>query len=180
MEKKPKKLNKKQLEHYKKLLIEKMKEILGDVSSLEQTLSPGSGDVSSMPVHLADIGTDSYEQDFNLDLMAEERKTLIEIQHALTRIQNGTFGLCEGLGRLIEENRLEAIPWTRYSLEYARMIENGEAMRVDNFRKRPIDIQRDDDEEDFENEVTPSIDDIKAEEDFDAEDNDVEQQRDSA
>lgn len=180
MEKKPKQLNRKQLEHYQALLIEKMKEILGDVSSLEQTLSPNSGDVSSMPVHLADMGTDSYEQAFNLDLMAEERKTLVEIQHALTRIQNGTFGLCEGLGSPIEKKRLEAIPWTRYSLEYARMIESGQAMRVDNFRKRPIDIQRDDDEEDFENETAPSIDDIQAEEDFDAEDNDVEQQRDSA
>ena len=180
MDKKVKKLSQKQLEHYKGLLIEKMKEILGDVSSLEETLSPDSGDVSSMPVHLADIGTDSYEQDFNLGLMAEERKTLVEIQHALIRIQNGTYGLCEGLETPIEANRLEAIPWTRYSLEYAKMIESGEAMRFDNFRRRPIDIQRDEEDEDFEDEETPSIEDIQADEDYDEEDDDVEQQRDSA
>ncbi len=181
--KQQKTLSKKQLEYYKDLLIEKMKEILGDVCSLEETLSPNSGDVSSMPVHLADIGTDSYEQDFNLNLVAEERKTLIEIQHALTRIQNGTFGFCEGLDKPIEENRLEAIPWTRYSLEYARMIESGEAMRVDNFRRRPIDIQReeeDDDDNDYDDDDTPSIDDLTDEDDFDEDDDDVEQQRDSA
>lgn len=173
-------LSQKKLEYYKGLLIEKMKEILGDVSSLEETLSPNSGDISSMPVHLADIGTDSYEQDFNLDLVAEERKTLVEIQQALARIQNGTFGLCEGLGTPIEKNRLEAIPWTRYSLEYAKMIESGKAMRVDNFRKRPIDILREDDDEDIDEDETPSIDDLKEQEDFDDEDSDIEKQRDSA
>lgn len=182
MDKKPKQLSQKQLEHYQGLLIEKMKEILGDVSSLEATLIPESGDVSSMPVHLADIGTDSYEQDFNLGLAAEERKTLVEIQHALTRIQNGTFGLCEGLGTPIEKNRLEAIPWTRYSMEYARMIESGQAMRVDNFRKRPIDIQREEeDDEDYDtDDDAPSIDDITDDEDYDEDDEDVEKQRDSA
>ena len=182
--KQQKSLSQKQLAYYKGLLIEKMKEILGDVSSLEETLSPNSGDVSSMPVHLADIGTDSYEQDFNLNLVAEERKTLMEIQQALTRIQNGTFGFCEGLNKPIEENRLEAIPWTRYSLEYARMVESGEAMRIDNFRRRPIDIQReeeDDDEDNYdEDSETPSLDDLTDEEDYDEDDDDVEQQRDSA
>lgn len=181
MKKKQKKLSAEKLEHYRLLLIEKMKEILGDVSSLEETLSPNSGDVSTMPVHLADIGTDSYEQDFNLDLMAEERKTLVEIQHALTRIQNGTFGFCEGLGKPIEENRLEAIPWTRYSLEYAKMIESGEAARIDNFRRRPIDIQRENDEDDYgDDDDTPSLDDLKDEDDYSEDDEDVEQQRDSA
>ncbi|MHC4552147.1 MAG: TraR/DksA family transcriptional regulator [Planctomycetota bacterium] len=181
MDKKSKKLTQKQLEHYQGLLIDKMKEILGDVSSLEETLTPDSGDVSSMPVHLADMGTDSYEQDFNLNLVAEERKTLVEIQQALARIQNETFGLCEGLDTPIEPNRLEAIPWTRYSLEYAKMIESGEAMRVDNFRKRPIDIQREaEEQEDYDTDDTPSVDDIADEEDYDAEDEDVEKQRNSA
>jgi DnaK suppressor protein len=91
-----------------------------------------------MPVHLADVGTDSYEQEFNLGLVAEERKTLFDIQHAMDRIADGTFGICEGLGTPIESNRLEAIPWTRYSLKYARMIENGQA-----FPDNDIDHHRD-------------------------------------
>jgi RNA polymerase-binding transcription factor DksA len=132
------KLSKKQLDHYRQLLVEKMYEILGDVSALEETLFQGSGELSKMPVHLADVGTDSYEQEFNLGLVAEERKTLFDIQHAMDRIADGTFGICEGLGTPIESNRLEAIPWTRYSLKYARMIENGQA-----FPDNDIDHHRD-------------------------------------
>ncbi|MHC5091509.1 MAG: TraR/DksA family transcriptional regulator, partial [Planctomycetota bacterium] len=136
------KLSKKQLDYYRKLLVEKMYEILGDVSALEETLFQGSGDLSKMPVHLADVGTDSYEQEFNLGLVAEERKTLLDIQHAMDRLVDGSFGICEGLGTPIESNRLEAIPWTRYSLEYAKMIESGKAIDVENIKLRPIDIQR--------------------------------------
>ena len=132
------KLSKKQLDHYRQLLVEKMYEILGDVSALEETLFQGSGELSKMPVHLADVGTDSYEQEFNLGLVAEERKTLFDIQHAMDRIADGTFGICEGLGTPIESNRLEAIPWTRYSLKYARMIESGQA-----FPDNDIDGHRD-------------------------------------
>lgn len=192
-------MTKKQLEYYKALLLEKMKEILGDVNQMEETVFQGGGELSSMPVHLADIGTDSYEQEFSLGLMAEERKTLSEIQHALARIQNGTFGICEGLGIPIESNRLEAIPWTRYSLEYARMIESGKVTR-DDFKRRPIDIERetedsdteedqtdtihaDDEEEvvdeDADSEETGSLDDIQEDEDYD-ENEDIERQRNSA
>ncbi|MHC4257176.1 MAG: TraR/DksA family transcriptional regulator [Planctomycetota bacterium] len=144
------KLSKKQLDYYRQLLVEKMYEILGDVSALEETLFQGSGELSKMPVHLADVGTDSYEQEFNLGLVAEERKTLLDIQHALDRIADGSFGICEGLGTPIETNRLEAIPWTRYSLEYAKMIESGKAIDVENIKLRPIDIQRNEEIEDDE------------------------------
>ena len=148
--KQTKSLSKEQLDHYRQLLIEKMYEVLGDVNAIEETLFQGSGELSSMPMHLADIGTDSYEQDFNLGLVAEERKILLDIQQALSRIADGSFGICEGLGTPIEAKRIEAIPWTRYSLEYARMIESGKAFDVKNIKIRPIDIQREDDIEDEE------------------------------
>lgn len=196
--KKLQKMTQKQLDYYKQLLLEKMQEILADVCQMEETVFQGGGELSTMPVHLADVGTDSYEQEFNLGLMAEERKTLVEIQQALTRIQNGTFGFCEGLGTPIEENRLEAIPWTRFSLEYAKMIESGKATKNDNFRRRPIDIQREeddiDDEDEEETEVVDtedvelldeddddveSLDELREEEDYD-EDEDIDRQRNSA
>ena len=142
--------SKKLLDHYRQLLIEKMYEILGDVTAMEETLFQSSGGLSSMPMHLADIGTDSYEQEFNLGLVAEERKTLLAIQQALGRVADGSFGLCEGLGTPIEANRLEAIPWTRYSLEYALMIESGKAFDVKNIKIHPDDIQREDDIKDEE------------------------------
>lgn len=120
-------LTTKQLVHYRSLLLEKLREITGDVGSMEESIFSGSGELSNMPVHLADIGTDSYEQEFNLGLVAEEKKLISEILQALNRIEDKTYGFCEGLDIPIELNRLEAIPWTRYSLEYARMLEKGQA-----------------------------------------------------
>ena len=133
--KQDKKLSKEQLDHYRDLLVEKMQEILGDVNAIEEAAFQGGGEMSNMPVHLADIGTDSYDQEFNLNLVAEERKTLLDIQKALGRIEDGSFGICEGLGIPIETNRLEAIPWTRYSLEYAQMLESGKAFADDDPRR---------------------------------------------
>lgn len=193
---KPKKLTAKQLEFYRQLLIEKMQEISGDVYTMEESVFQNGGELSSMPVHLADIGTDSYEQDFNLDLMAEEKKILMEIQEALKRIKDGTFGICEGLGIPIEEERLKAIPWTRYSLEYAKMLESGQVVRRQNFKRRPIDIDRDEDfesEEEIETDADElvgedidledsmeSLEAIEEDEDADYENEDIEKQRDSA
>jgi len=194
--KKSKKLTAKQLEFYRQLLIEKMQEISGDVYTMEESIFQNGGELSSMPVHLADIGTDSYEQDFNLDLMAEEKKILMEIQEALKRIKDGTFGICEGLGIPIEEERLKAIPWTRYSLEYAKMLESGQVIKRHNFKRRPIDIDRDEDfesEEEVETDADElvgedfdledsmeSLETIEEDEDADYENEDIERQRDSA
>ena len=190
------KLSAKQLDHYKRLLIEKMMEILGDVTSMEDSVFQNGGELSSMPFHLADIGTDNYEQEFNLGLVAEERKTLVQIQSALGRIADGSFGICEGLGSPIEPNRLEAIPWTRYSLEYAKMVESGKAIDVKNIKIRPIDIQRDEDIEDEEeaddhdeelsademelgNQML-SLDELQDEEDDGDDDDDLNRRKDSA
>ncbi len=153
-----KRLPKRDLEKYRRLLLEKWKEIVGDVTSMEENIFQGGGELSSMPVHMADIGTDSFEQEFGLELVAEEKKILAEIQQALKRIETGEFGICEGLGIPIESRRLEAIPWTRYSLEYAQMLENKDGrFNHRNFRSRPLDrdrpiVEADDDDEDDEQE----------------------------
>ncbi len=147
-------LSKRELEKYRRLLLEKWREIVGDVTAMEENIFQGGGELSSMPVHMADIGTDSFEQEFGLDLLAEEKKILVEIQQALKRIETGEFGICEGLGIPIEKKRLEAIPWTRYSLEYAQMLEKNQGgFKYRNLKSRPIDIDRtaeeiDEDEDD--------------------------------
>jgi RNA polymerase-binding transcription factor DksA len=153
------KLSAKQLEHYRELLIEKLRELIGDMGAMEESVFSESGELSSMPVHLADIGTDSYEQEFSLGLMAGEKKLLSEILQALQRIKDKTYGFCEGLGVLIEANRLEAIPWTRYSLEYARLLESGKTIDVKNVKLRPIDIQREDENDDEDEIETDNQDD---------------------
>ncbi len=118
------------VEHFKQLLLEKRREILRNVSEIEdETLKKSrldaSGDLSSMPIHMADLGTDNYEQEFVLGLVDSERKLLREIDDALQRIEDRTYGTCQGTGKPIPKARLEAQPWAKYCVEYARMLEQG-------------------------------------------------------
>jgi DnaK suppressor protein len=119
-----------EVEHYKQLLLDKMREIVGDVNSIEddalkKSRLDASGDLSSMPIHMADIGTDNYEQEFALNLLDSERKVFREIIEALQRIEEGTYGICEITGRAIPKERLEARPWARYCIEYVKLVEKG-------------------------------------------------------
>ena len=118
------------LAYFRQLLLEKRAEIIGDVSSMEnealkKSRLDAAGDLSSMPIHMADIGTDNYEQEFALGLLDSERKLLHEINEALQRIDDGLYGICEGTGEPIPKARLEASPWARYCVAYARQIELG-------------------------------------------------------
>lgn len=119
-----------EIQHFRELLLEKWREIVGDVSSIEnealkKSRLDASGDISSMPIHMADLGTDNFEQEFALGLMDGERKLLAEIVDALRRIDDGVYGLCRGTGKPIPRARLEANPWARYCVEYAAMVEQG-------------------------------------------------------
>ena len=116
--------------HFRELLLQKRREILKNVTefedeALKKSRLDATGDLSCMPIHMADLGTDNYEQEFALGLMDSERKLLREIDGALERIEKKTYGICEGTGKPIPKARLEAQPWTRYCVEYARMLEQG-------------------------------------------------------
>lgn len=127
-------LGSRDLEHYRELLLAKRRELAGDMTSMEQeALRNSSGtNLSSLPIHMADMGTDNYEQEFTLGLMEKDRNLLREIYHALAKIQNGTFGLCEGTSKPISRPRLEAQPWARHSIEYARKLEKRSGyLRID-------------------------------------------------
>src|SRR5204863_983896 len=120
-------LSPRELEHFRDLLLEKRRELVGDMSSMEREAlrTSGGSNLSTLPIHMADIGTDNYEQEFTLGLVEKDRGLLREINTALAKIQNGTFGLCEGTGKPISKARLEAQPWARFSIEYARTLERG-------------------------------------------------------
>lgn len=123
-------LTKADIKRFQQMLLEKRREILASVNEMEdealkKSRLDASGDLSSMPIHMADIGTDIYEQEFALGLMDSERKLLREIDDALQRIEQRTYGICEGTGKPIPKPRLEAQPWARYCIEYARMLEKG-------------------------------------------------------
>lgn len=118
-------LGQRDLQHYAELLLAKRRELVGDMSSMEREAlrSAGGSNLSNMPIHMADMGTDNYEQEFTLGLMEKDRQLLREINIALGKIQNGTYGICEGTGKPIGKPRLEAQPWARYSIEHARKLE---------------------------------------------------------
>lgn len=118
------------VERFRQMLLEKRREIVGDVSemadeALKKSRLDASGDLSSMPIHMADLGTDNYEQEFALELMDSERKLLNEIDDALQRMEQKTYGICKGTGKPIAKARLKAQPWARYCVKYARMLEQG-------------------------------------------------------
>jgi RNA polymerase-binding transcription factor DksA len=100
----------------------------GDVSTmadaaLGKTRAEASGDISSMPIHMADLGTDAYEQEFTLSLMASEEGTLEMVEHALERIRAKTYGTCEECGSVIAKKRLEAIPFAALCIRCAEKLE---------------------------------------------------------
>lgn len=125
-----KKLTATELDHFKNLLLQKRMQIIGSVSemqdeALKKSRMDASGDLSSMPIHMADLGTDNYQQEFALELVGSSRKVLTKIHDALERIADGSYGLCLKTGKPIQKARLEARPWARYCVEYARMLEQG-------------------------------------------------------
>ena len=120
------KLTQAEIKKFKAMLLAKMDEILGNVTSMEtEALRRERSDLSNMPIHMADLGTDSCEIDNIIGLVDSERKILIEVNDALSRIEDGTYGICEGRGEPIPKQRLKAIPWARYCVSCATLLEKG-------------------------------------------------------
>jgi RNA polymerase-binding protein DksA len=115
-----------EIEKFRQLLLAKRGEILGNVTVIEdETFKKERSELSSMPFHMADAGSDNFEQEFALDLMDSEKKLLAEINDALKRIEEAIFGICEGRGENIPKARLNAIPWARYCVACAELKEKG-------------------------------------------------------
>lgn len=118
-------LSKKQLQDFRELLVIKRNQLVGNVNAMESEAltGGGSGSLSHLPQHMADAGTDTFDQSLALDLAAQQRGVLKEIDAAIKRIDDNTFGICELTGAPIDIERLNAEPWTRYSIEAKREIE---------------------------------------------------------
>lgn len=112
-----------ELNRFRNLLLLKRAEIVGDLSAMEEAALQLGGNLSNLPIHMADIGTDTYDQDFMLGLAESERQRIREIDDALHRIEEKTYGICQMTGQPIPHARLEAKPWAKYTIEAARALE---------------------------------------------------------
>jgi RNA polymerase-binding protein DksA len=125
-------LTRKEIESFREMLLAKRAQLLGDVTSMQREAFSGNqrgGDLSSMPLHMADLGTDQYEQEFTLGLIEGEQALMREIDDAIQRIDNGTYGICLGTNQPIGKARLKAQPWAKYSYEYMLAQERGRNRR---------------------------------------------------
>ena len=93
--------------------------------ALRLSQAESSGNLSNVPLHMADVGTENYDQEFTLGLIENEQATLEQVQTALSRLDAGKFGLCEECGEPIAKTRLQALPYTKHCIQCARKLENG-------------------------------------------------------
>jgi RNA polymerase-binding protein DksA len=103
---------------FKKLLAEKRQRLSDDVKRMTEECCrlnrrDASGDLSHMPIHMADVSSDNYEQEITMGLIETEEREMHEIDEALKRLDDGSFGVCEGCSGEIKAARLKAIPNAR-------------------------------------------------------------------
>ncbi len=113
-----KKLNKKELAGFKKLILKRKEEVIDEIKhisedTLKKSQKEASGDISGYAFHMADVATDTYDREFSLGLVSNEREALYELDDALKRIDEQTFGICESCKTIITKIRLKAVPYAR-------------------------------------------------------------------
>ncbi|UCG35767.1 MAG: TraR/DksA C4-type zinc finger protein [Candidatus Omnitrophota bacterium] len=111
--------SKRELKSFRELLLNLKEDVLERIREMsEDTLMKSrkelSGDISGYSIHLADMASDNYERDFNLGLVSNERRLLLEIDEALKRIEEETYGICVLSGKPISKTRLKVIPYAKY------------------------------------------------------------------
>ena len=123
-----KKLNKKDLIYFKKLILKRKEEVLNQIKhisddTLKKSQKDAAGDISGYTYHMADIATDTYDREFSLSLASNERKVIYEIDDAIKKIEDGTYGVCEECEKLIARTRLTALPYARLCLKCQQILE---------------------------------------------------------
>jgi RNA polymerase-binding transcription factor DksA len=111
---------------YHDTLIELRERLLSQMSGLAKE---SAEEMSNYSLHMADSGTDNFDRDFALSLLSSDQDAIYEIEEALKRIERQTYGICELTGKPIPRPRLEAIPWTRFTVEAQSQLERDGALR---------------------------------------------------
>jgi DnaK suppressor protein len=122
-----KSMKKTEAREFKTMLVGLRARLRGDVTAmadaaLRKTRSEASGDLSSMPIHMADVGTDAFEQEFTLSLMEHDGSALEQIEAALVRIEDGIYGVCIECESKIPKARLQVLPHTPHCVKCAEKV----------------------------------------------------------
>jgi DnaK suppressor protein len=117
-----KKLDKRELAEFRKLVVKGKKEILENIEhisgeGLNQSQKDAAGDISGYKYHMADVATDTYDREFSMGLVSNERRLIYEFDDALKKIEEGTYGICEDCKSFIAKTRLKVIPYARLCLK---------------------------------------------------------------
>lgn len=112
--------------HYHETLLDLREKLLHQMSGLAKE---SAEEMASYSLHMADSGTDNFDRDFALSLLSSDQDAIYEIEEALKRIEKNTYGVCELTGKPIPKARLEAIPWTRFTVEAQAQLEREGALR---------------------------------------------------
>jgi RNA polymerase-binding transcription factor DksA len=107
--------------------LEKMRNFL--LARQGDLVKDASEEQPAFSLHMADAGTDSFDRDLTLSRLSSEQDAVYEIDEAMMRIRQGTYGICELTGKPIEPKRLEAIPWTRFSASAEKQLEKDGELR---------------------------------------------------
>ena len=120
-------LTSKELKRYKEILLAKRQALVGDASRLEEeAVRKSKEDAATMDIsNFADLGSDNYEQEFDLGVLETQGQTVRMIDEALERIDNKSFGVCDACGKGIPKGRLAAVPHARFCISCRSKHEEG-------------------------------------------------------
>src|SRR5881409_2234114 len=111
---------------YYQLLLELRERLVHQMNGLAKE---SAEEMAGYSLHMADSGTDNFDRDFALSLLSSDQDAVYEIEEALKRIEKDTYGVCELTGKPIPKTRLEAIPWTRFTVTAQAQLEREGALR---------------------------------------------------
>ena len=116
------------VERLKKVLLQQLAMVRGDINQMEEeslskSFTEQTGELTTMPGDIADVSAESFDHEFSVKLLENKGELAREIEAALERIKEGTYGLCEECGGPIKRERLFAIPYARLCIECQRKAE---------------------------------------------------------
>ena len=120
-------LTKEQIKRFRQLLITERVKLADEIKSIAHDVSTSpreaSGDLSAYTVHMADMAADTYERELSMDLVSSEQEILYQIDDALKRLDDGSYGICQQCNTPITMSRLKAVPYASLCIGCQRVKE---------------------------------------------------------